>query len=215
VDRNLGGSKVKMESSCQHLAEKLTLAFSAPTFALIAVIIFSLLSPIGLGPFLGEGTSILLGALFLSILPIFPIIYYARKGVVDLQVSERRMRPKLFAMAILGYSSGTILFALLSATSLMVLSLAYVGVTTSMALVSFFWKISVHTSGIAGPVTALTYVFGWTAALMYLWLLPIGWARLELKAHTFPQVLGGAVTAALITLVIYVVFYPAPPKPWF
>jgi membrane-associated phospholipid phosphatase len=203
-----------MGSPGQRLAEALTLAFSAPTFALIAVIIFSLFSPIGLGPSLGEITSILLGALFLSILPISPVIYYARKGVVDLQVSERSMRPKLFAMAILGYSLGVILFGLLSAISLMALSLAYVAVTTSIAMISFFWKISVHSSGIAGPVTALTYVFGWTAALMYLWLLPIGWARLKLKAHTFSQIVGGAIAAALITFVVYTVFYPAPPKPW-
>jgi membrane-associated phospholipid phosphatase len=204
-----------MGSSSQRLADALTLAFSAPTFALIAVIIFSLFSPIGLGPSLGEVTSILLGAVFLSILPISPVFYYARKGVVDLQVSERRMRPKLFAMAILGYSLGVILFGLLSAISLMVLSLAYVGVTTSIALISFLWKISVHSSGIAGPVTGLTYVFGWPAALMYLWLLPIGWARLKLKAHNFPQVLGGAVAAALITLAVYALFYPGPPKAWF
>jgi len=124
------------------------------------------------------------------------------------------MRPKLFAMAILSYSLGVVVFSFLSAISLMVLSLAYVGVTTSIALISLFWKISVHSSGIAGPVTALTYVFGWIAALMYLWLLPIGWARLNLKAHTFPQVLGGAIAATLITLVVYIVFYPAPPKPW-
>nr|MDO8133446.1 hypothetical protein [Candidatus Njordarchaeum guaymaensis] len=125
------------------------------------------------------------------------------------------MRPKLFAMAILGYSLGVVLFGFFSAISLMVLSLAYVGVTTSIALISFFWKISVHSSGIAGPVTALTYVFGWTAALMYLWLLPIGWARLKLKAHTLPQVLGGGVAATFITFVVYVLFYPASPKPWF
>lgn len=206
---------MSMRSPHESLADKLTVAFSAPTFALIAVIVFSLMSPIGLGPFLGETTSILLGTLFLSILPISPVLYYARKGVVDLQVSERRMRPKLFAMAILSYSLGVVVFSLLSAISLMVLSLAYVGVTTSIALTTLFWKISVHSSGIAGPVTALTYVFGWIAAFMYLWLLPIGWARLKLKAHTFPQVLGGAIAAALITLVVYVVFYPAPPKPWF
>jgi membrane-associated phospholipid phosphatase len=204
-----------MGSPHQSLAEKLTLAFSAPTFALIAVVLFSVMSPIGLGPILGELDSILLGTLFLSILPISPVIYYAHKGVVDLQVSERSMRPKLFAIAVLGYSLGVVVFGFLSAISLMVLSLAYVGVTTSLTLISFFWKISVHSAGVAGPVTALTYVFGWPASFMYLWLLPIGWARLKLKAHTVPQVLGGAIAAALITLVIYIVFYPAPPKPWF
>lgn len=204
-----------MGLSSRSLAVELTFASSAPTFAFVAVVIFSLASPIELGPFLREETSIFLGAVFLSILPISPVVYYSHKGAVDLQVSERSMRPRIFAMAILGYSLGVVVFGFLSADSLMVLSLAYVAVTASLMLISFFWKISVHTSGIAGPVTALTYVFGWPAVLMYLWLLPIGWARLKLKAHTLSQVLSGAIVGALVTLLVYVLVYPAPPKAWF
>jgi len=204
-----------MSASRRRLAERLSLILSAPTVAVIAVVIFSFLSPIGLGPFLGVGISILFGTLFLAILPVAPVLYYARKGEVDIDVSDRRKRPKLFGMAILGYCLGVLAFGLLSATSLMVLSLAYVGVTSSILLVSLSWKISVHTAAIAGPVTGLTYVFGWIAALIYLLLLPVGWARLKLEVHTFSQVSTGTVVAILVTLVVYVLFYPVPPRPWF
>jgi membrane-associated phospholipid phosphatase len=203
-----------MRDSHQRFAEELSLTFSAPTLAFIAVVIFTLSSPIGLGPFLTNYSSILLGALFLSILPIAPVVYFARKGTIDLDVSDRSKRPRYFGMSLLGYCLGVVAFDFLQATSLMVLSIAYVCVTFSIAVTSFFWKISVHSSGIAGPVTGLTYVFGWMPALMYLLLLPIGWARLKLKAHTRSQLIAGAIVAVLVTFTVYAVFYPAPPKSW-
>lgn len=204
-----------MGDSHKKLAERLSLVLSVPMFAFLAVVIFSVVSPIGLGPFLTELSSILLGMLFLSVLPILPVLYYARRGIVDIDVSDRRMRPKLFGMAILGYLLGAIVFYFLQATSLMVLSIAYACVTSSVALISFFWKISVHTAAIAGPVTGLTYAFGWIYAALYLLLLPVGWARLELKAHNPLQVIGGAVAAVLVTMAVYLLFYPAAPRPWF
>ncbi len=203
-----------MHDSHQRFAEELSFTFSEPTLAFIAVVFFTLFSPIGLGPFLATYSSILLGALFLSILPIAPVVYFATKGTIDLDVSDRSKRPKYFAMSLFGYCLGVIAFDLLYATSLMVLSIAYVCVTFSIAVISFFWKISVHASGIAGPVTGLTYVFGWIAALMYLLLLPIGWARLKLKAHTVSQLIAGVTVAVLVTFTVYAVFYPAPLKPW-
>ncbi|WXG43458.1 MAG: hypothetical protein WED04_05375 [Promethearchaeati archaeon SRVP18_Atabeyarchaeia-1] len=204
-----------MGESYEKLAKRISLALSAPVLAFLAVVVFSAMSPIGLGPILLVLPSVLLGTLFLSVLPIAPVLYYASKGVVDIDVSDRSMRPKLFGMAILGYSLGVVFFFFLQSLSLMVLSIAYVCVTSSVALVSFFWKISVHTTGIAGPVTGLTYVFGWIAALLYLLLLPVAWARLRLKAHSLSQVVGGAVAAVLVTFIVYLLFYPAAPALWF
>jgi membrane-associated phospholipid phosphatase len=197
------------------LAERISLVLSAPMLAFLAVAIFSFESPIGLGPVLSDLFGVMLGLLFLSILPILPVLYYARKGIVDIDVSDRKMRPKLFGMAILGYSLGVIAFYYLQSTSLMILSVAYVCVTSTVAVVSLFWKMSVHTAGIAGPVTGLTYVFGWTAALLYLLLLPVAWARLKLKAHNFAQVFGGIIAAILVTFVVYLLLYPSPPRQWF
>jgi membrane-associated phospholipid phosphatase len=156
-------------------------------------------------------TSILLGALFLAVLPIAPVVYYARKGTIDIDISDRSKRPKFFAMSIIGYSFGAVTFGILHATSMMVISIAYVCVTLSVAVISFFWKVSVHTTGIAGPVTGLTYVFGWVAVPLYLLLLPVGWARLRLKAHTPAQLVVGVFVAFLVTFAVYLVFYPAPP----
>jgi membrane-associated phospholipid phosphatase len=194
-------------------AEILSLVFSAPSIAFGAVVIFTLFSPIGIGPLLTQTMSIILGTLFLSILPIAPVAYYARKGTIDIDISDRTKRPRFFALSLIGYSLGVVTFGLLYSTSMMVLSIAYVFVTLSVAVISFFWKVSVHTTGIAGPVTGLTYVFGWRAVPMYLLLLPVGWARLKLKAHTPMQLVAGIVVAFFVTFAVYLVFYPAPPVP--
>jgi membrane-associated phospholipid phosphatase len=203
-----------MGRSHRRFANKISLIFSAPSLAFIAVVIFALFSPIGMGPFLTQTPSILLGTLFLCVLPIIPVVYYAKRGIIDIDISDRSKRPKFFAMSLVGYSLGAIIFGILYATSLMALSIAYVCVTSSIAVISFSWKVSVHTSAIAGPVTGLTYVFGWIAALMYLLLLPIGWARLRLRAHSPWQLVAGSVVAVLVTFTVYIVFYPAPPKSW-
>jgi membrane-associated phospholipid phosphatase len=194
-------------------AEILSLVFSAPSIAFIAVVIFTLFSPIGIGPFLTQTVSILLGTLFLAILPIAPVAYYARKGTIDIDISDRTKRPKFFALSLVGYSLGAVSFGLLHSIPMMVLSIAYVFVTLSVTVISFFWKVSVHTTGIAGPVTGLTYVFGCRAVPMYLLLLPVGWARLRLKAHTIMQLVAGIAVAFIVTFTVYMVFYPAPPLP--
>jgi len=194
-------------------AERISLIFSAPSIAFIAILIFTLFSPIGIGPLLTQTASILLGTLFLSVLPIAPVAYYARKGTIDIDITDRKKRPRFFAMSLVGYSLGAVTFGLLNATSMMVLSLAYVFVTLSVALISLFWKVSVHTTGIAGPVTGLTYVFGWVVAPLYLLLLPVGWARLKLRAHTPAQLVVGVIVAFFVTFLVYRVFYPASPSP--
>jgi membrane-associated phospholipid phosphatase len=203
-----------MGRSHRRFANTISLIFSAPSLAFVAVVFFALFSPIGMGPLLTQTLSILLGTLFLCVLPIVPVVYYASRGTIDIDISDRSKRPRFFAMSLVGYSLGAIVFGILYATSLMVLSIAYVCVTSSIAVISFSWKVSVHTSAIAGPVTGLTYVFGWIAALMYLLLLPIGWARLRLRAHSPWQLVAGSAVAILVTLTVYIIFYPAPPKSW-
>jgi len=193
-------------------AERISLIFSAPSIAFIAVLVFTLFSPMGISPILTQTTSILLGTLFLSVLPVAPIAYYASKGIIDRDITDRKKRPRFFAMSLIGYSLGAVTFGLLNATSMMVLSLAYIFVTLSVALISLFWKVSVHTTGIAGPVTGLTYVFGWVVTPLYLLLLPVGWARLKLRAHTPAQLVVGVIVAFLVTFLVYRVFYPSPPS---
>jgi membrane-associated phospholipid phosphatase len=84
--------------------------------------------------------------------------------------------------------------------------LCYAGNTLVMMLITRRWKISVHASGIAGPTTVLTESLGLWASVFFALLLPVGWARIRLKAHTPTQVLFGAlvtIAATWLQLKIY------------
>jgi membrane-associated phospholipid phosphatase len=68
-------------------------------------------------------------------------------------------------------------------------------------LITFKWKISIHASGITSPFTALVYLLGGVMLPLLLVVIPVGWARVELKAHTKMQVTAGAILSGLLTWV--------------
>jgi membrane-associated phospholipid phosphatase len=68
-------------------------------------------------------------------------------------------------------------------------------------VITLKWKISIHASGITGPFTALVYLLGAVMLPLLLVVIPVAWARVELKAHTIMQVTVGAVLSCALTWV--------------
>ena len=145
---------------------------------------------------------------FATFVPLTMIYLLSKRGVIsDFFVSERSERAKPFAGAILSYLVGGLtLWWLRTPTIVTALMLCYAGNTLVMMLITRRWKISVHASGIAGPTTVLTESLGLWASVFFALLLPVGWARIRLKAHTPTQVLLGAlvtIAATWLQLKIY------------
>jgi membrane-associated phospholipid phosphatase len=138
---------------------------------------------------------------FGTLVPLAIIYILSKRGLIsDLNVSERSERTIPFAGAILSYTVGGIALWLLRAPpTVTALMLCYAGNTVLMLLITFRWKISVHASGIAGPVTVLTEVLGAWASIFFALLIPVAWARLTLRAHTPTQILAGALVTILAT----------------
>lgn len=80
--------------------------------------------------------------------------------------------------------------------------------TLVMMLISLKWKISIHASGISGPFTFLVYVLGTVFLPLYLLILPVGWARIELRAHSLSQVLAGFLLTILLTWLQLAIYLP-------
>ena len=60
--------------------------------------------------------------------------------------------------------------------------------------------------GAAGPLAALTYVFGPIALLFAIIVFLVGWSRIQLKVHNFAQVIAGVLLAFASTyLQIYLI----------
>ena len=73
---------------------------------------------------------------FLCLLPIIGILIYTKKGKIDIWVSDRKTRTPFYALAILGYISASAFFYLTNLNDLLTLSLAYVFVTSTVALIN-------------------------------------------------------------------------------
>ena len=179
----------------------------APLINFYIGVIFSLYSPIGLGPFLSPLTNIILCILIMVILPISPILYSARKGTVDLDVSDWESRTKFFLFSLPVYACAFIVYWLLGCIIMSALAAAYFTVTSGVTLANMKTKVSVHGAGIGGPGTALFFVFGWLALpVAIMWLLVI-WSRTTLKQHTLIQSISGVLLGIVITFCTFPFVY--------
>jgi membrane-associated phospholipid phosphatase len=152
----------------------------------------------------GGAHSFLLGAICISfgtIVPLAMMYQLSKSGLIsDLYVSRRGERVMPLVGAISSYLLGGGALILLRSPSIVTaLMLCYAGNTIIMMVISLRWKISVHASGIAGPATVLTYSLGPWDAILFALLIPVGWARIELKAHTLGQTLAGALITIAAT----------------
>ena len=130
------------------------------------------------------------------------VIYlmFRMKKVGDLDVTDRSERKAPFMVSILVYTLGTvIMFALNAPPIVSALMFCYTTNTLVTFLISLHWKISVHAVGVAGPFTVLVYFFGWLYSPLLLLIIPIGWSRIELNAHTLAQVVVGFLLSIVIT----------------
>ena len=193
---NYGATEVK--SNHEKVAKAISTIFNPPLVALYAFAFLVLsLNPPSLLPLLA------ICSFFVCILPYLMILYMVNAGIIpDMFASDRRTRTKPFLAAVGSYAGGMIALILLHAPRMLTALMAcYVVNSIVMMLITQVWKISVHASGIAGPGTFLLHQLGIVMLPFFLLVLPIGWARLDLRAHTRNQVLAGALLTMGLTLV--------------
>jgi membrane-associated phospholipid phosphatase len=135
-----------------------------------------------------------IGLIFGTVIPLAVVYALKQRGVIpDIYASRRESRLFPFMGAILSYLVGALGLRWIAAPSIVTaLMLCYLGNSVILMVISCRWKISVHASGIAGPGTVLLFAVGAGALPFFILLLPVGWARIRLGAHTTGQVFVGA-----------------------
>lgn len=176
------------------LARFISTLFVPPSFTIIVYAIFT---------FTLENDSakrlltFIIPLVFGFIAPIVLFIILRKKGKLadqDASIKEERTFPFLVAI-------GFYLFGLLLMIKydLNIISIAfwfcYISNTLITIIINKYWKISAHAMGAAGPFAAITFAFGWLGLLMLPVVVLVGWSRIELKCHTFAQVVAGIVLA--------------------
>jgi len=180
------------------VARVLTEIFAPAPVGIVALVVIAWC----FSPTLGDAMKWLgVSALFVVILPFAFLIAQVRRGrVTDIHVRRREQRLPII-LVFLG--SWLVLIALLATLGAPHELIALIGAAMATLVVivaiTFRWKISLHVGVASGVLTVFTLLFG-PGMLALVPLLPlIGWARMELRDHTFFQVFAGALIGSVVS----------------
>jgi membrane-associated phospholipid phosphatase len=135
---------------------------------------------------------------FFPLLGVFVML--KKKIIKDFYATDRETRIKPFMWSIFSYLLGfCFLYYYKAPIAVTALMACYVVNGIVLFAITLKWKISIHASGITSPITALIYILGRSMLPFLLLVLPVAWARLELKAHNKLQVTAGAIISSLLT----------------
>jgi membrane-associated phospholipid phosphatase len=195
------------DHSPHKVAKLFSNVFSPFSVAAIVCVVFSWLSPIGVGPFLSPFSSMAIGLATFCIFPFLPVLYGVGTGETNLDVSDPKKRVPLYLPGLVSYAIGASAFWILSSEVMFVIALAYLCVASTTFMITLVWKISTHTAGVAGPITAVVFVFGPAVLPLHVLSIAMVWSRVKLGAHTLNQAVAGLLVAITVTSGVYLLFY--------
>lgn len=144
----------------------------------------------------------LISIIFTSILPMAIIIYWAKKSGNDRDISNRQDRFTPLIVGTFSYFIGFLICLYFRLNDFLTfLLLCYTINTFIVMLITTKWKISIHTTGLSGPVCALIILLGPIGALFGLLYPLVIWSRVTLKKHTMSQAITGGVQGFILTAV--------------
>ena len=129
-----------------------------PLFLIICMVLSFENGTFSLSKFL---TLELISLVFTSLLPMAIILLWAKRINTDRDISNREDRFVPLVIGIVSYFIGVLVSLILNADNFLTLLLLCYAVNTGVVLlITFKWKISVHTTGISGPIAALILLLG-------------------------------------------------------
>ncbi len=146
-----------------------------------------------------------LAATFVTLGPLVLLLIAVAAGRVrnlDLDLRHERPWPMLIALVITVVGL-TVLWVLGAPRLLLILLIATLIGGAVALLITLRWKISIHAGGAAGAATVMALLYGVQALPLLFGVVLIGWSRVVLGKHTWPQVVAGAAVSAVITVLVF------------
>ncbi len=199
------------------LTPDLTEVSARPFHITLARFVSTILSPVAVSlPFVilvalyrahNAGHALLAALVTLFFLSIGPTIYILigvwRGKFTDFDVSLRSQRAGPFLFSILSALLGLgVLMSFRDVKNLETVLLLTVISGLMMMLITFWWKISIHASTLAGAMTVLTALYGDLALSGFLLVAAVCWSRIVLRRHTLGQVIAGTLLSITLTSAI-------------
>lgn len=148
----------------------------------------------------------LLAVVFSAAIPYGIIRLMMRRGAVhgDHHIGDRTQRKVPLLLSLVSVVLGLALLSVLGAprpvVAMVVVMLAVLAVVT---VANLYWKLSAHAAVAGASVAVLTVVFGSWLLLGAALVAAIGWSRVRLRDHTWPQVCAGALAGTVVGAAVY------------
>jgi membrane-associated phospholipid phosphatase len=158
-------------------------------------------------------TGFLISLVLLSLVPLSSYLFYIPGRETNHEKVIHRQRMASFIIMMISYPIGWLVLVLSNAPTIFITTaINYTCITLGLLIINIVlkYKASGHAAGVAGPIGAMLYLFGLTAAPLLALLPIISWARVRAKGHDFMQtVVGSALSFAITILIFWVTGYQA------
>lgn len=146
--------------------------------------------------------------LFGTIIPGLYVLWQMETGkIADIHISIHKERKTPFILAGLSALLGAFLLMILGAARpVIVMAVTYAVNALGIALITQFWKISIHTALFSSVVTVAIILFGPHLWWLYLFLIPLSWSRIHRHRHTIWQAVAGSLVAFVLTAAVFWAF---------
>lgn len=135
---------------------------------------------------------------FVFLIPFCYFMYLVLvKKEIDLDITVRSKRIGLTVRSMFSFAVAPIITYFID-REVFVITMGVFFSTLSLVLVTLRWKISFHTGLNTLIFCTVNFMYNWRFWWLFLLLLPIGWARLEMRKHNLAQAAAGAVLSFLV-----------------
>jgi hypothetical protein len=134
-------------------------------------------------------------------IPIAYLIIAPRLGWVsewDMRKKEERL--PFFVLYFFLTSITLFIISRFGNNLLLHLNIILIVLLTILAIITIFWKISLHASLNTISTIIINFLFNWQYPILYLTIPIICWSRFALKRHTAYQLIAGVTVTTLVTL---------------
>jgi membrane-associated phospholipid phosphatase len=146
-----------------------------------------------------------------GIVPLIFLVYFYRKGYVfddvlqKKDVHKQRVRLYYVFLTVVAIELIYLYFTIHYQPLYAVLTGGFVAIVIALAI-TYFWKISLHSSIVTLFVAMLLFIYGSKVAVVIAFIPLVFWSRIVLKRHTFGQLFAGFILALIIAVGIFYMF---------
>jgi len=154
---------------------------------------------------------------FISLIPLCSLLFYIPGKSKNWSRIIKRQRNASFIIMIISYPVGFIVLRLIDAPRIFeAIAVNYTLITLGLIIFNLVlrYKASGHAAGVAGPVAAVLYFFGFMASPLAS-LIPLTiFARIATKGHNFWELVTGSVMSISITVLVLLLYGFTPLSPF-